>query len=207
MPSSTPSKQPSPRQNDGDGTQPCSKQAAPSRDDQTPRWRKGRSRGRSRRCAAEQSNVSPCLHCRPRCCRALAAQQSPKIPIHTPMMQSLQYQVVVVRRGQNFCAHLFDLSCEAGGATAAEAVANIYKQARHILKGYEGTSYDPPPPSDITVTSVELPIPGTQQRPDDASAAEDKRRYPRRNSVLTCKALPNQVRALHHASREGPHSD
>jgi hypothetical protein len=58
-----------------------------------------------------------------------------------------------------------DLKCEASGTSADEALAGIGAQAAAILSEYRDETLDPPPPSDLTITSVRLPRPVTQQRP------------------------------------------
>lgn len=83
-------------------------------------------------------------------------------------MASLQYQVLVVRQGRNYFAHLYDFKCEAIGASADEAIARIGSQAAEILSKYRDEALDPPTPSDLTITSVRLPRPATQrQHPGD----------------------------------------
>ena len=86
-------------------------------------------------------------------------------------MPSLRYQVAVVHQGRHYFAYLFDLQCQASGATADEAVAHVYEQARDVLQGYEGGSLDPPLASDLTIATVELPTPNARERSNDASAA------------------------------------
>jgi hypothetical protein len=88
-------------------------------------------------------------------------------------MASLQYQVVVVRQGRNYFAHLFDLKCEAIGASADEAIARINAQAAEVLSEYGDETLTLPTPSDLTITSVRLPRPVTQQSGDDTPFVPD----------------------------------
>jgi hypothetical protein len=85
---------------------------------------------------------------------------------------SRPYKVAVLQRGLHYIAYLYDLDCEASGATADEAVANLRRDAEDVLKKYEDCpSYEPPWLSDITIVTMELPAPVTQRRSDDTSAA------------------------------------
>jgi hypothetical protein len=44
-------------------------------------------------------------------------------------MTPLEYQVLVVRQGHSYFAHLFDLNCDGFGVTADEAVTHVREQA------------------------------------------------------------------------------
>jgi hypothetical protein len=88
-------------------------------------------------------------------------------------MASLQYQVIVVHQGRSYSAHLFDLKCEAIGASAAEVVAGVQAQAAKILSEYEDETLAPPLPCDLSIVGVELPVSGRGQQLNDAHVAPD----------------------------------
>jgi hypothetical protein len=77
-------------------------------------------------------------------------------------MTILRYQVLIRNQGIFYLASIFDLDCQAVGASASEAVEAARTKALATLRDFEGRIVDPPQPSQLILTRIELPTPSTQ---------------------------------------------
>jgi len=86
------------------------------------------------------------------------------------VIRTSEYQVLV--RGMTnsvglsyYLASIPDLDCRAVGATQSEAIAATRRQALRKLQEFEGSPRTPPRPSQLSLATVELPVPTPHLQP------------------------------------------
>jgi hypothetical protein len=100
------------------------------------------------------------------------------------------YKVAVFRQGRHYCVYLYEFECFATGVTVGEALANLRLHAADTLEQFADCPSEMPPPSDITIATVELPPPSYSRTPTTPQPRSRTTRRVDRLSVAMARSLP-----------------